>query len=302
MRLKRLEEEKMFAKGSVYGMLTLTGTHFMQTMYGQLRRVVEADCECGVTRMYVFRSLRNGDTKSCGCFQKRTTKERFTTHGLSKHPLYLVWQEMKKRCYIEHCESYPDYGGRGIEVCDEWVDDFMPFYDWCIENGYQSGLSLDRKNNDKHYSPDNCHFTNRGVQNRNTRRNINITAWGEKKCLFDWGKDFRCSIGVWGLRNRYHRGKWTDMEAMISSPKENRKKVQRNNKNAVMITAFGETKCMTAWLEDKRCLVKLDSLRDRFKKGWDGERILTTPPSSSGFKGVTWKDQIKHKIFSEELK
>lgn len=129
-----------------------------------------------------------------------------------------------------------------------------------------------------------------------------ITAWGETKCLLDWSNDKRCPIGYWGLRNRLDRGKWTDMEAMISTPHQEKKETQRKSKSAVMITAFGETKCMTAWLEDERCLVKLDALRDRYKKGWDGENILTTPPSSSGFKGVSWKQQVQHKVFSEELK
>lgn len=296
MRLKRLEEENIYSKGAVYGRLTLTGKTYMQPMYGQLRRVVEADCDCGVTRMYSLHSLRNGDTKSCGCLQRDSTRERFTTHGLTNHPLFDVWQAMLKRCYVPHDPQFKDYGGRGIFVIEIWQEGIVPFYEWAVVNGYQSGLSLERRDNDKGYNPDNCYWATRKQQNRNTRRNINITAFGETKCLFDWADDSRCAVNKWGLRSRYREGKWTDMEAMISTPPQDKKITQRKSKAAVMITAFGETKCYTAWLEDPRCLVKLDSLRDRYKKGWDGERILTTPPSSSGFKGVTFLEQVKSRF------
>lgn len=279
MRLKRLEQEKKLQKGGIYGRLTLTGKNYLTPMYGQLRRIVEAECECGVTRMYPFSSLQSGETKSCGCFRRDVARERMTTHNLSLHPLYLVHQEMRKRCYIENNPSYPDYGGRGIEICDEWVDDFVCFYDWAVEHGYQSGLSLERRDNDKSYSPTNCYWATRPEQNRNTRRNKMISAFGETKCLFDWGKDPRCVIGVWGLRNRYDRGKWTDMEKMITQPPEDRKTIQRNNKSAVLLTAWGETKSRKDWLDDSRCLVKIDSLRDRLNKGWNAEKAMGTPPS-----------------------
>jgi hypothetical protein len=288
-RLKRLKETHSYQKDTVYGRLTLTGVTFMRAMYGQMVRVVEAFCDCGTSGHFLFKRLTAGDTKSCGCLRSDTARDRMTTHGLSRHPLYEVHRSMQKRCYIEESPAYKDYGGRGIEICDEWVDDFVAFYEWAVENGYQSGLSIDRKDNDKGYSPDNCHFTNRETQSRNNRRNKMITAFGETKCLFDWGKDERCKVGVWGLRSRFDRGTWTDMEAMISSPGEtDRKKVSHNLKTNVRITAFGETKCMAEWLEDERCLVKIDAIRDRIKKGWDGERILTTPPHSSGKKGIVF--------------
>lgn len=282
MQNERSFRKHSYEKGKVFGRLMLTGVSYLKEMWGQQRRIVEAECDCGTIRGYLFGLLINGETKSCGCLQKQLTRERFTTHGLTNHPLYDVWQGMRKRCYIPTTKQFEDYGGRGICVFENWIDDFECFYEWCVVNGYQSGLTLERRDNDKGYNPDNCYFATRKEQSRNTRRNKNITAWGETKCLFDWGKDPRCLIGVWGLRNRHDRGKWTDMEAMISSPKEDRKKVQRNNKRTVMITAFGETKCMTAWLEDSRCLVKIDSFRDRLAKGWSAEKTMGTPPSRDG--------------------
>lgn len=283
MRLKRLKEESIYEKGMVYGRLTLTGKSYMQSMYGQLRRLVEADCDCGVTRMYLFERLRNGDTKSCGCLQKDLTRERFTTHGLTHHPLFDVWQGMRKRCYVPNTKQFEDYGGRGIDVCDAWVDDFICFYEWAVINGYQSGLTLERRDNDKGYSPENCYWATRKQQARNNRRNRMFTAFGETKCLFDWGEDKRCVLSVWGLRNRMDRGRWEgSFEAALTTPLEDRKTVQRRNKSAVMITAWGETKCRTEWLEDKRCLVKIDSFRDRLAKGWSAEKTMGTPPTRDG--------------------
>lgn len=269
-------------KGIIYGRLTLTGKSYLKEMYGQLRRVVEADCICGVLKWYVFSSLQCGDTKSCGCLKNDLARERMTTHGLSQHPLYFVWQAIIKRCYKPNTEAYPDYGGRGIEVCDEWGE-FLPFYDWCVEQGYQTGRSVERKNNDGNYSPENCCLATRPIQNRNTRRNVNLTAWGETKCLFDWSQDKRCKISYWGLRNRIDRGKWAnDIEGAIGKPIEDNVKVARNKKNNRYLTAWGETKCFSEWLEDKRCLVKIDSLRDRLAKGWDAEKSMGTRPSRDG--------------------
>lgn len=302
MENERTFRKHSYAKGQIFGRLMLTGVSYLKEMYGQQRRIVEAECDCGTIRGYLFGLLIKGETKSCGCLQVDLSRERFTTHGLSKHPLYVVWHEMRNRCYVPNNASYEDYGKRGIDICEAWRDDFVCFYEWAVINGYQSGLSLERRDNDKGYSPENCYWATKAQQNRNTRRNRNFTAFGETKCLFDWGKDPRCVVGVWGLRNRMDRGKWEgSFEEALTTPPD-RKKGARNGKKAVMITAFGESKCMTAWLEDKRCLVKLDALRERYRKGWDGERILTTPPSSSGFKGISWKEQVQHKIFSEELK
>lgn len=278
--LKRLKEKHSYECGIQYGRLTLTGLSYLSPMYGQNRRVVEAVCECGVVRNYTFSSLVCGETKSCGCLRDELSRKRMTTHGLTKHPLYDVYQEMKKRCYITSNKQYDDYGGRGIKVCNEWRSDFCVFYEWATDNGYQSGLSLERDDNDKGYNPENCYWATKPIQNRNTRRNRYYEAFGESKCLFDWGADPRCVLSVWGLRNRMDRGKWEgSFEAALTTPLEDRKKIQRNNKSAVMITAWGETKCRTEWLEDKRCLVKIDSFRDRLAKGWSAEKTMGTPPS-----------------------
>jgi hypothetical protein len=89
---------------------------------------------------------------------------------------------MKQRCSDVNSIDFKDWGGRGIKVCDEWQD-FMPFYEWSLANGYESGLSIDRINNDGNYEPDNCRFATRKVQNNNTRRNFFVSYNGETRTL-----------------------------------------------------------------------------------------------------------------------
>lgn len=109
-------------------------------------------------------------------------------HGLKQHPLYDVWIKIKSRCLKNTDKDYIDYGGRGIKVYPDWEDDFKSFYDWAIQNGWQSGLEIDRKNNNGDYDPENCRFVTHSVNMRNTRRNNNITFRGETKCLAEWSE------------------------------------------------------------------------------------------------------------------
>jgi len=91
-----------------------------------------------------------------------------TTHGQSKTRLYSIWAGMKKRCLTPTCLYYKNYGGRGITVCNEWIN-FEPFYEWAMRSGYEKNLSIDRIDNDKDYYPANCRWATRYTQARNTR-------------------------------------------------------------------------------------------------------------------------------------
>lgn len=136
-------------------------------------------CDCGNIKEVRSRDLRNNVTKSCGCLHK----ECITKHKKCGHRLYTIWQGMKNRCYNTRAEPYQNYGDRGIIVCDEWKSDFMTFYNWAINNGYRDNLTIDRVDNNKNYSPDNCRWTNSKMQNRNTRHIRNITINNETQCL-----------------------------------------------------------------------------------------------------------------------
>ena len=108
---------------------------------------------------------------SCGCVKRQRIAEARTTHGAARRgnhsALYTKWGSMKARC---NDAGRKNYGGKGIKVCPEWADDFASFESWSLANGYQGGLEIDRKNADLGYSPGNCRWVTRTVNNRTTSR------------------------------------------------------------------------------------------------------------------------------------
>jgi len=155
--------------GDTYGRLTVireVKPHICPS--GQKARKVLCECSCeNKTRVEVqLNSLRGGATTSCGCFQKEKAKENATIHGLTNHPLFKVWEGMKCRCSNK---KRKDYGGRGIRVCVEWLEEFQAFYNFAMANGWKKGLDIDRINNDGNYNPTNCRFVYRSENNLNKR-------------------------------------------------------------------------------------------------------------------------------------
>ena len=133
---------------------------------------------CGTKFKANTQNILRGNTWSCGCYQKRRASETNKTHGLIGIKLYYTWAKIKDRILNLKNKQYNDYGGRGITICDEWKNDFMSFYNWALSNGYEEnkGLSIDRIDNDGGYSPENCRWVDRTIQNRNTRIPKNNTS------------------------------------------------------------------------------------------------------------------------------
>ena len=125
-------------------------------------------CSCGKLKEINSSSLLRGLTKSCGCLRKKISAKNSTSHGLSKHKLYNVWNTMKSRCSNKKHNRYHRYGGRGIIVCKKWKENFVEFYKWAISNGWKEGLQIDRKNNDGNYCPSNCRFVTNIENYRNS--------------------------------------------------------------------------------------------------------------------------------------
>lgn len=99
--------------------------------------------------------------------------------------IYWAWKSMKQRCLNQKCHAYHNYGARGINICDEWMN-FEPFYYWAIENGYQKGLELDRIDNNGPYAPDNCRWTTRHENLNNRRMTVYLTVNGVTLPATEW--------------------------------------------------------------------------------------------------------------------
>lgn len=155
-----------------FGRLTVIARHGRDDYY---QATWLCRCDCGKECVCRGHDLRRGRTKSCGCFNSDWTKERFIKHNKCHTRLYEVWAGMKARCHNPTHRSYENYGGRGITVCDEWRNEFQAFYDWAMANGYdenapQGKCTIDRIDNNKGYSPDNCRWVDMKVQRQNQRK------------------------------------------------------------------------------------------------------------------------------------
>ena len=142
----------------------------------------------GATRLYAVW----GDIKSCGCYMKRRSSETHKTHGLRYTRLYSIWSKLKGRVLNPKNKNYIDYGGRGITICDEWLD-VQNFYNWAMSNGYSDELSIDRIDNAGNYCPENCRWTTKTIQRRNTRIAKNNTS-GYKGVSFVKKKQISISL------------------------------------------------------------------------------------------------------------
>lgn len=161
------------------------------------RTLWKCKCDCGKVVVVDSYKLRNGLTKSCGCFNKEQRKKfinKCVTHNKTHHPLYHIYNGMKARCYRKNNNHYKYYGGNGIKVCDEWLGKhgFMNFYKWSYEHGYRESdfqrnkLSIDRIDVNGDYSPDNCRWVDNFVQANNKTDNRLIEYNGETKTITEW--------------------------------------------------------------------------------------------------------------------
>lgn len=175
-------------------------------------RLWRSICECGNECISYGQSLRNGRTQSCGCLLKERSRASVTTHNMSYSPEYRAWRDMIHRCTNPSNPRFHHYGGRGIQVHLRWKESFSDFYaDMGPRPG--KGYSIERKNNDGNYEPDNCCWATWKEQSRNTRHNRLITIHGRTQTLIEWAEESNLSPRtLWGRLE-----KWPP-EIAISSP------------------------------------------------------------------------------------
>jgi hypothetical protein len=174
-------------------------------------------CECGNTKWVLFKNLPNGHTRSCGCLSSLPLKSRpkwmvdTSASPRTGSRSYRCWQAIKQRCLNPNNASYRHYGGRGITICERWMN-----FDAFLEDmgDAPDGLSLDRINNDGGYCPENCRWADKKTQSRNSRQSRKIAYAGKTLCVSEWAEVV--GIRLTSLRNRLARG-WTP-ERMFTQP------------------------------------------------------------------------------------
>ena len=169
-------------------------------------------CDCGgMPRAVVGSDLRAGKSKSCGCVTR--------THGMRFTREYEIWTSMKQRCGNKNHQFYHHYGGRGITVCDRWLDSFENFF---LDLGPKTakGYSLERVNNNLGYTPENCKWATQREQTNNRRVTVFITARGKTMSQAEWARELGVIPETLGYRRRHG---WTD-DQIINIPRYGRGK------------------------------------------------------------------------------
>lgn len=189
------------------------------TPSGQPQRQYLCKCECGKEIVVRSLTLRNGETKSCGCYKIERAKENLKSikpkHGLRYTRVYGIWKDMKQRCCNPNARHYDRYGGRGITVCEEWKNSPEAFYDWAMANGYTDELTIDRIDNNGNYEPSNCRWISMKEQASNRINSRFLTYKGEKHTITEWAE--KTGISPSTISNRLKRG-WGIEETLNKAP------------------------------------------------------------------------------------
>lgn len=191
--------------GQKYGLLTTRALLPIKKRYESVQLCV---CDCGRETLVIERNLLSGNTKSCGCWQRKKIADLATKHGMIRSQAYKTWLAMRSRVNNPKNHKYPRYGGRGIGICAHW-DDFRNFYADMGER--PTGMSIERIDNDGDYCPENCRWATSKEQANNTRRNRSLTHQGEIRTLTQWAE--KLGINARTVSTRLRLG-WSTEEAL----------------------------------------------------------------------------------------
>jgi len=216
-------------------------------------------CDCGNEGIFRGTEVKNGHTKSCGCFQKES---RFK-HGYNNTSIYQAYCDMKDRCYNLKNPYYKDYGERNIKVCEDWLDKETGFIRFLNSVGEKPDgkYSLGRIDNDLGYFPGNCRWETDTEQNRNLRSNRLLEYKGETKCVAEWTEISGLNKSTF---NHRLRAGWS-MEKIMTTP------VHRPE-----IYSYKDIEDTLPNLA-KMFNLSVAVFRKRLRRGWDIEEALETP-------------------------
>lgn len=190
--------------GMRFGTLTVISEVLKRNKHGQI--LYNVKCDCGKEKQTLGASMKRGLTRSCNTCHLLTG-----SHGMHKSREFKIWSSMKSRCSNPNEPNYKRYGGRGIKVCDDWLESFVKFY---RDMGNSNGLTLDRIDVNGNYEPSNCRWATCKIQSRNKTNNIFYTYNGETLCVSEWLE--RISMASSTFCNRIKRG-WS-FEKSITTP------------------------------------------------------------------------------------
>lgn len=182
----------------------LTAIKFVDVNHKNRKAMWICKCDCGNTLLVESSQLTSGNTKSCGCIKKDLNKTRAVKHGYYNSRLYKIWYDMKRRCYDKRRTEYKYYGGSGIQVCDNWLDNYINFYNWAKNNGYADNLTIERIDYSKNYCPENCKWIPQKDQTQNSRHNHFITFNNKTMTITQWSREL--GINRKTIRERLNKG------------------------------------------------------------------------------------------------
>lgn len=178
-------------------------------------------CDCGGTSVLRTAILNNGSSQSCGCRSREAARQNAETGRAARRlpfpnarKLKDLYRNMLDRCYDTGNKRYANYGGRGVRVCDEWLNSRLAFYHWAHDNGHQVGLQIDRIDVNGNYEPSNCRFVDSIVQMNNTTRNRFLEWNGVRDTVANWARTIGVAPRI--LQSRVDRG-WS-VERIITQP------------------------------------------------------------------------------------
>lgn len=190
-----------------------------------------------------------------------------TSHGQSKTRLYRIWQSMKGRCERPSCTGYPEYGGRGIKVCDEWHD-FMTFHAWAHSHGYKDDLSIDRIDNGGDYCPENCRWATNYQQMQNRKVSLGLASKRNRQIPFHEFEALAKRAAENGIRKDTLRFRLTvsgwDDDAAVTVPPAIYAKTR--------LDYGGESHTLAEWSEITG--EPLDVLKQRMRDGWTHGQVI----------------------------
>lgn len=275
--IKQIHDQKVLEQENE--ILSLVGQQFDRLYVKEFIGIGEThantylcECSCGNETYATYTELINGKKRSCGCLQNEIRRRGNIKHGDCGTRLYRIYKGMKSRCYNPKFPGYKTYGGRGIRVCDEWLNDYKCFREWSLSNNYSDNLSIDRIDNDGNYCPSNCRWATRFVQQNNTSKNKFLTIDGETKTVSEWCRFYNINLHTYHGRIRMG---WDPKRAFITP--------SRGRIDKYDITYNGKTQSISAWA--KELGMNKSTLTQRLNaRMWSIERALTEPIHNNGRK------------------